>query len=112
MLSIWPGFAYNNGMIRIQLDNTTRDDLQALRRQDLPAKARDRLEMILLADAGWPAARIAGQGVLVARASDLPSHGLVVHVAPEGATAVTEILEAARVSAETHARVPLAPRRP
>jgi putative transposase len=46
-------------MIRIQLDDTARDELQALRRQDLPAKARDRLEMVLLADAGWPAARIA-----------------------------------------------------
>lgn len=46
-------------MIRIQLDETTRDELQALRRQDLPVKARDRLEMVLLADAGWNAARIA-----------------------------------------------------
>ena len=47
-------------MIRIQLDSTTRDELQAMRRQDLPAKVRDRLEMVLLADAGWKAARIAG----------------------------------------------------
>jgi transposase len=47
-------------MIRIQLGTTTRDELQALRRQDLPAKVRDRLEMVLLADAGWNAARIAG----------------------------------------------------
>jgi putative transposase len=47
-------------MIRIQLDTTTRDELQAMRRQDLPAKVRDRLEMVLLADAGWNAARIAG----------------------------------------------------
>src|SRR5512135_1318099 len=46
-------------MIRIQLDPTTRDDLQQMRRQDLPAKVRDRLEMVLLADAGWAAARIA-----------------------------------------------------
>jgi putative transposase len=46
-------------MIRIQLDTTTRDELQAMRRQDLPAKIRDRLEMVLLADAGWNAARIA-----------------------------------------------------
>ena len=46
-------------MIRIRLDDTTRDDLQALRRQALPARARDRLEMVPLADAGWPAARIA-----------------------------------------------------
>ena len=47
-------------MIRIQLDDTTRDELQGMRRQDLPASARDRLEMVLLADAGWNAARIAG----------------------------------------------------
>jgi putative transposase len=47
-------------MIRIQLDTTTRDELQAMRRQYLPAKVRDRLEMVLLADAGWNAARIAG----------------------------------------------------
>jgi putative transposase len=47
-------------MIRIQLDITTRDELQAMRRQDLPALVRDRLEMVLLADAGWNAARIAG----------------------------------------------------
>ncbi|WP_422929688.1 IS630 family transposase [Singulisphaera sp. PoT] len=47
-------------MIRIQLDTTTRDELQAMRRQHLPAKVRDRLEMILLADTGWDATRIAG----------------------------------------------------
>jgi transposase len=47
-------------MIRIRLDEATRDRLRAMRRQDLPAEARDRLEMVLLADAGWPAARIAG----------------------------------------------------
>ena len=52
-LSTWPGFAYNSSMIRIQLDDDTRDELQRLRRQDLPAKARDRLEMVLLSDAGW-----------------------------------------------------------
>ena len=46
-------------MIRIQLDPATRDELQAMRRQDQPAKVRDRLEMVLLADAGWDAARIA-----------------------------------------------------
>src|SRR3954463_13080200 len=46
-------------MIRIQLDTATRADLQALRGEDLPAKVRDRLEMVLLADAGWGAARIA-----------------------------------------------------
>jgi putative transposase len=47
-------------MIRIQLDTAARADLQVLRHQDLPPKVRDRLEMILLADAGWAAARIAG----------------------------------------------------
>jgi transposase len=46
-------------MIRIQLTDTQRADLQALRRTDLPAVARDRLEMVLLADAGWSAPRIA-----------------------------------------------------
>ena len=46
-------------MIRIQLDTATRADLQALRGEDLPAKVRDRLEMVLLADSGWGAARIA-----------------------------------------------------
>ena len=30
-----------------------------MRAEGLPPKARDRLEMVLLADAGWPAARIA-----------------------------------------------------
>jgi len=46
-------------MLRIQLDATTRGALQALRRTDLPAKVRDRLEMVLLSDAGWSAPRIA-----------------------------------------------------
>jgi serine/threonine protein kinase/transposase len=58
-LSTRPGYAYNSGMIRIQLDPATRDELQRMRRQDLPARVRDRLEMVLLADAGWTAARIA-----------------------------------------------------
>jgi putative transposase len=47
-------------MIHIQLDETTREELQSLRRGDLPARARDRLEMVALSDAGWTAARIAG----------------------------------------------------
>ncbi len=47
-------------MLRIQLDDTTRGALHALRRTDLPAKVRDRLEMVLLSDAGWSAPRIAG----------------------------------------------------
>jgi putative transposase len=58
-LSGWPGFVYNMSMIHIQLDESTRDELQALRRGDLPARARDRLEMVCLSDAGWLPARIA-----------------------------------------------------
>jgi len=46
-------------MIHVHLDDSTRDELQGLRRQDLPAKVRDRLEMVTLADAGWKPARIA-----------------------------------------------------
>jgi putative transposase len=46
-------------MIRIQLDNTARDQLRSLRRSDLPPKTRDRIEMVSLADAGWSAPRIA-----------------------------------------------------
>ena len=46
-------------MIYIRLDPSTRDDLNALRRRDLPTKARDRLEMVTLSDGGWPPARIA-----------------------------------------------------
>jgi hypothetical protein len=34
-------------MIRIMLDNATRDELHALRRTDLPAKVRDRIEAAL-----------------------------------------------------------------
>ena len=46
-------------MIRTKLDDATREQIQALRRKPLPPKVRDRLEMVLLADAGWTAARIA-----------------------------------------------------
>ena len=46
-------------MIRIQLNDVTRSDLQALRRKTLPAVARDRLEMVLLSEAGWSPPRIA-----------------------------------------------------
>jgi transposase len=46
-------------MIRTQLDDATRDALQALRRKPLPPKVRDRVEMVLLSDAGWSAPRIA-----------------------------------------------------
>jgi putative transposase len=46
-------------MIHIQLNDPTRTELQALRRHDLPAPARDRLEMVLLSDADWSVPRIA-----------------------------------------------------
>jgi putative transposase len=46
-------------MIRIQLDDTLHNELRALRRQELPPKVRDRLEMVLLSAAGWSAPRIA-----------------------------------------------------
>src|SRR4051794_41840030 len=46
-------------MIRLHLDETTREELQALRKRDLPARVRNRLEMVLLSAAGWSAPRIA-----------------------------------------------------
>src|SRR5262249_5919092 len=46
-------------MIRIQLDAATRTELHRLRHTDLSPTARARLEMVLLADAGWSAPRIA-----------------------------------------------------
>jgi len=46
-------------MIRTPLDDATRDELQSLRRKALPPKVRDRIEMILLSDAGWAPPRIA-----------------------------------------------------
>src|SRR5262245_25246074 len=46
-------------MIRIHLDDATRSELNALRRTDLPAPARDRIEMVALSDAGWSPPRIA-----------------------------------------------------
>jgi transposase len=46
-------------MLRIQLTDSQRSELQVLRRSDLPAVARDRLEMVSLSDAGWSAPRIA-----------------------------------------------------
>jgi hypothetical protein len=39
-------------MLRIQLDDATRNDLHALRRTALPARVRDRLEMLFLSAAG------------------------------------------------------------
>jgi transposase len=47
-------------MLRITLTEAQRAELQALRRTDLPAVARDRLEMVLLSAAGWSPPRIAG----------------------------------------------------
>jgi putative transposase len=46
-------------MIHLQLDDATRDELHRLRHTDLSSTARDRLEMILLSDAGWSPPRIA-----------------------------------------------------
>jgi transposase len=46
-------------MIRITLDDLNRERLNTLRRGDLPARVRDRLEMVTLSDAGWSAPRIA-----------------------------------------------------
>jgi putative transposase len=47
-------------MLRTSLSDSQRAELQALRRTDLPAVARDRLEMVLLSAAGWSPPRIAG----------------------------------------------------
>jgi transposase len=46
-------------MIRIQLNDATRTELQTLRRTALPPAVRDRLEMVFLCDAGWSPPRIA-----------------------------------------------------
>ena len=46
-------------MIHIQLDDATRDELRRLRHTPLFDTARDRLEMVLLSDAGWSPPRIA-----------------------------------------------------
>ncbi len=46
-------------MILVHLDEATRDELHQLRRQELPARTRDRLEMVSLSSAGWSPARIA-----------------------------------------------------
>lgn len=46
-------------MLRTLLTDAQRHELHALRRTDLPAVARNRLEMVLLSDAGWSAPRIA-----------------------------------------------------
>jgi transposase len=46
-------------MIRTRLDDATGDELQALQRKPLPPKVRDRIEKVLLSDAGWSPPRIA-----------------------------------------------------
>ncbi len=46
-------------MIRTPLEDATREELHALRREPVPPKVRDRIEMVLLSDAGWSAPRIA-----------------------------------------------------
>jgi putative transposase len=46
-------------MICITLDDAKRSELLALRRTDLPARSRDRLEMVPLSAAGWSAPKIA-----------------------------------------------------
>jgi transposase len=46
-------------MLRIHLTDIQRSELQVLRRSDLPAVARDRLEMVFLSDAGWSPPKIA-----------------------------------------------------
>src|SRR4051812_31150990 len=46
-------------MIRIQLDDASRDELNSLRRTGLAPKVRDRVEMVAVSDAGWSAPRIA-----------------------------------------------------
>ena len=46
-------------MILIQLDEATRDELKSFRRQPLPPRVRDRLEMVLLSSVAWSPARIA-----------------------------------------------------
>ncbi len=46
-------------MIRTHLDDAARDRLNSLRRTDLPAKVRDRVEMVALSDAGWSPPKIA-----------------------------------------------------
>ncbi len=46
-------------MLRTSLTDSQRFELQALRRSDLPAVARDRLEMVQLSAAGWSPPRIA-----------------------------------------------------
>jgi transposase len=46
-------------MLRTSLSDSQRSELQSLRRTDLPAVARDRLEMVLMSAAGWSPPKIA-----------------------------------------------------
>jgi transposase len=46
-------------MLRTSLTDSQRSELQALRRTDLSAVSRDRLEMLLMSAAGWSAPKIA-----------------------------------------------------
>jgi putative transposase len=46
-------------MILIHIDEATRDELKFLRRQQLPTRVRDRLEMVLLSSVAWSPARVA-----------------------------------------------------
>jgi len=46
-------------MLRTSLSDSQRTELQSLRRTDLPAVVRDRLEMVLMSAAGWSAPQIA-----------------------------------------------------
>lgn len=47
-------------MLRTSLTDSQRIELQSLRRTDLPAVSRDRLEMVLMSAAGWSPPTIAG----------------------------------------------------
>src|SRR6478736_10551108 len=46
-------------MLRTSLTDAQRTELQSLRRTDLPAVSRDRLEMVLMSAAGWSPPNIA-----------------------------------------------------
>src|SRR3954469_23490510 len=46
-------------MLRTPLTDSQRSELQTLRRTDLPAVARDRLEVVLMSAAGWSPPKIA-----------------------------------------------------
>lgn len=46
-------------MLRTSLSDSQQVELQTLRRTDLPAVSRDRLEMVLMSSAGWSPPKIA-----------------------------------------------------